>query len=258
MKLRATIEYDGSAYFGFQVQAGHPTIQGTLEAALQRVTGEAIRVTGAGRTDTGVHAEGQVTSFRTATRLGPDTLARALNATLPADIGVLAVERAPEAFDARRSATSRTYRYRILNRPARSPLRRLVTHHVPQPLDLAAMAAAAGSLVGEHDFAAFAGATGVKRRTVRWVLQASWSRADDELHFLIEANAFLPHQVRNMVGTLIDVGRGKLEQSGFQAIFAGHDRRLAGATAPAHALCLVRVAYPPEALRWNGMTEGEQ
>jgi tRNA pseudouridine38-40 synthase len=203
-------------------------------------------VAGAGRTDAGVHATGQVASFTTESRLTAEVWTRALNAHLPPTIAALAVRDMPDGFHARFSAASRAYCYTILNRPIRSALARGRVWHVAAPLDAAAMAEALASLVGEHDFGAFAGASADLRRgasTVRTVLTAS-SRRDGELVEIdLRANAFLPHMVRNVVGTLVLVGRGALAPAAVGSILASRDRRQAGPTAPPDGLCLVRVHY---------------
>ena len=238
------LEYDGTRYHGFQIQAmGVPTVQGELERALRQVTGLATRVAGAGRTDRGVHAAGQVTSFRTRSTLPAGVLQRALNAVLPSDVAVLAAVDVPPEFHARFSARSREYRYTILNRPVRSPLERYFTCHVATPLDVEAMAEAAQELVGEHDFASFAGAGEEEMSTLRRVLVADCHREDAKVFVDMVADAFLPHMVRNIVGTLLRVGMGRLSLAGFREILVARQRSQAGPTAPAHGLCLMRVNY---------------
>ncbi len=204
------------------------------------------RVAGAGRTDAGVHATGQVASFTTESRLATEAWARALNAHLPSTIAALAVREMPDGFHARFSAASREYRYTILNRPVRSALERDRVWHVAAALDVAAMAGSLADLVGQHDFAAFAGASASLRAgasTIRTVLSAACRREVDHLQVDICANAFLPHMVRNLVGTLVQVGRGSLEPAAIGTILASRDRRRAGPTAPPDGLCLVRVHY---------------
>jgi tRNA pseudouridine38-40 synthase len=193
-----------------------------------------------------VHATGQVASFTTESRLTTEAWTRALNAHLPSTIAVLAVREMPEGFHARFSATSREYRYTILNRPIRSALARGRVWHVASPLDAGAMAGALAALVGEHDFAAFAGASSDIRAgasTVRVVLDAACRREGDRVEVDLRANAFLPHMVRNIVGTLVLVGRGSLEPGAIETILASRDRGRAGRTAPPDGLCLVRVHY---------------
>lgn len=241
----AIVEYDGTSYHGFQLQTGDlPTIQSELERALLRITGAAARVVGAGRTDTGVHATGQVVSFRTESKLNPSVLRRALNAVLPSDIAVLLAADVTPDFHARFSARSREYRYSIVNRVARPALERNFALHVDSRLDVEAMSRAASALVGQHDFAAFAGADVEAGATVRNVLAAGCQRsAGDKVYVDVAADAFLPHMVRNIVGTLLLVGHGRLDCGRFEEIMASRDRRRAGPTAPARGLCLVRVNY---------------
>lgn len=195
--LRATVQYEGTAFAGFQAQADARTVQGTLEAALERLTGAATRVTGAGRTDAGVHARGQVVSFPTATQLDPATLFRALNAVLPDDIVLTALEEAAPEFNARYEARSRAYEYVVYNAPLASPFWRHYSHHVPTPLDVASMSVAVEGLVGEHDFASFGmpmertreGQT-VRGGTIRTLFAARCRQEQSFVYFYLEANAF--------------------------------------------------------------------
>lgn len=247
--VAAVLEYDGTGFAGFQYQPGGRTVQGELEAALRQVTQEWVRVAGAGRTDAGVHALGQVASFRTATRLDAPALRRALNAVLPPDVAVRRCAEAPEGFHARFSALSREYFYRIINRPVRPAIDRERAHHVALPLDEAAMDVACRLLVGRHDFASFSGA-GRREGTVRTVLHAGCRREGDEIYVEVAAGAFLPHMVRNIVGTLIWLGTGKLDLPAFARILAGGRRSLAGPTAPPQGLYLARVNYGNE---WQGV-----
>ena len=214
-------------------------MQGELERALGEVCNEPVRVTGAGRTDTGVHATGQVIDFRAASALDGSTMERGVNALLPEDIAVSELGPAAEGFHSRFSATSRTYEYRIRNAPERDPLERHREQWLPATLDRAAMREAATRLVGRHDFAAFAAGVAGERTVKR----ASWSDAGDVLRFEIEADAFLRGMVRGIVGTLLWVGRGKLSVAGFEEVLRSKDRRRAGPSAPAQGLCLIRVTY---------------
>jgi tRNA pseudouridine38-40 synthase len=246
-RYKLILEYEGTAYHGWQVQPGLATIQGLLQEALAKIVGAPVPATGAGRTDAGVHALGQVASFRAATRLDPATLRRALNACLPRDIVVRCVEEAPPEFDARRSARSRTYRYSILCRDHPSALLARHSLYVPYPLEFAAMAQAAEVAIGTHDFSAFRAGTGAEAGAaaspVRTVLGADWRQEGDLWHFEITANAFLQHMVRILVGTLLEVGRGKRHPSHVADVLVARDRRRAGKTAPPHGLCLVEVHY---------------
>ncbi|MFQ6099860.1 MAG: tRNA pseudouridine(38-40) synthase TruA [Anaerolineae bacterium] len=264
MRVRAVVTYDGTDYSGFQRQTNAWTVQAALETALAQVTQETITVLAAGRTDAGVHAAGQVIAFDTSwlhretsssprpegsvetrsaeRRHGLDDLQRALNAVLPADIAVLEVEGAAPDFHPRYDARSRRYRYTLYNAPVRWPLARRYSLHVAAPLDVAAMQRAAQSLVGEHDFATF-GRPPQGEVTVRRVLTAEWGRDLPRLTFDIEANAFLCHMVRSIVGTLLQVGRGGMRVEEFVAVLAACDRSRAGPTAPPRGLCLMEVKY---------------
>jgi tRNA pseudouridine38-40 synthase len=244
-KMVLIMEYDGINYCGFQLQKGQPTIQGEVEVALYHLTGERRRAMAASRTDTGVHACRQVVSFRTDSALAPQTFVDGLNHYLPEDIAVKEAYRVSDSFNVRRDATSREYRYFILNRPARSPLKRRFAYLVAAPLDVDAMNEACQCLIGEHDFASFA--TSLKNRiksTVRHVHRASVKRDGDLVIFTIEASSFLPHQVRNTAGALVRVGLGKMTLDEFHAILEAREPGLAWPTAPAHGLCLVQVKYP--------------
>lgn len=264
MNLAALIEYDGTRFAGFQRQPAErgPTVQGALEAAVARVAGEATPVEAAGRTDSGVHASGQVINFHVPPRHDTATWQRALNALLPSDVAVLAVREVGGDFRARWSAVSRGYRYRILCRPVRAPLRERYVWRVPRPLDVAAMAEAAALLLGEHDFGTFGSsprdtresrAAGQHHSTVRTMLAARVARsaeAADEIVYELTANAFLSGMVRRLVSTLAQVGEGRLSVAEFAARLAAADPALAAPAAPACGLCLVRVEYPPGAVVW--------
>ena len=241
-RTRAIVAYDGTDYQGFQRQANGPTVQGALEKALAQITQSSIRVLAAGRTDTGVHAEGQVIAFDTAWPHSRSDLMRALNAVLPPDIAIRDLEQAESDFHPRYDAISRRYCYTVYNAALRSPLVRRVSLHVAGALDLEAMEAATAAIVGEHDFAAFGRPT-QGTVTVRRVIKACWAAGAPWLFFEIEANAFLFRMVRSIVGTLLWVGQGKLSPADFAAVLASRDRSQAGQTAPAHGLCLMEVKY---------------
>ena len=234
--------YDGTRYAGFQVQPNAPTVQAELERALSILCDERVRVTGAGRTDAGVHASGQVIDFRTASALDGATIGRGVNALLPEDIAVSGLGPAAEEFHARFSATGRTYEYRIRNAPERDPLERLREHHVDTPLDVAAMRDASTALVGRKDFSAFAAGPG----GVRTIRSAEWCSEGSLVRFEITADAFLRGMVRAIVGTLLWVGRGKIDSAAFGDIVDSRDRGKAGPSAPANGLCLVSVQYDQE------------
>lgn len=243
--FRLTLEYDGRDFAGWQVQPPPArTVQGTLEEALARVTGRRVRVAGAGRTDAGVHAEGQVANARIDTRLGPDVLRRALNGVLPRDLAVIRAESAPEAFHARRDARRKLYRYCIWNGSSPSPLRDARSLWVQRPLHVPAMREAAAALAGTHDFASFQAAGSVVETTSRTIARLEVEgEAGAEVRILIEGDGFLRHMVRNLVGTLVEVGGARRPPLSMPALLAARDRRRAGATAAARGLTLVRVSY---------------
>jgi tRNA pseudouridine38-40 synthase len=245
MQLRLTVEYEGTAYHGWQVQPGGATVQEVLERALTTALREPVRVRGAGRTDAGVHACGQVASVRVSRP--PEDLERlrkSLNALTPDDVAIRDIMLVDDTFDPRRHALSRVYEYRLLNAPAPSPFWRRYAWHVPWRLDLAAMQAAATALVGEHDFAAFRAADAERvRSTVRRVMESRFDADGALLVYRIEATAFLKHMVRNIIGTLVEVGQGARPASAMRELIAGRDRTRAGATAPACGLVLVSVRY---------------
>jgi tRNA pseudouridine38-40 synthase len=203
-----------------------------------------VRVTGAGRTDAGVHAEGQVAAAVLETRLDAETLLRALNAHLPRDLAVVTCATARDGFDPRREATGKLYRYAVWNAPAPSPLRRRRFHHVPGPLDVAAMKDGAAHLVGRHDFASFQAAGSAITETVRTLHRVEVAgQSGTELTFHVEGDGFLRHMVRNLVGTLLEIGAGRRPAGSLPALLAARDRTQAGPTAPARGLTLVRVDY---------------
>lgn len=245
MRLRMLLEYDGGEFFGWQIQPDRPTIQDALERALKTILREPVRVEAAGRTDAGVHARGQVAAFTTETILGRAPLQRSLNALVGPSIVVRDLELAPPEFDPRRDAVAREYQYRIRNRPWSSPFSRRTAWHVHQSLDVSAMAEAAEILEGEHDFRSFQAADCDAENPVRRVYRSDWTVDGEDLVYEIQATAFLRHMVRNVVGTLVEVGRGERSVADFQELLAACDRTLAGPTAPAHGLCLVRVVYDP-------------
>jgi tRNA pseudouridine38-40 synthase len=239
------MEYDGTRYHGFQWQDGQPSIQGEVEKALTRLTGERRRVMSASRTDAGVHAKGQVVSFRTGSALATGQFVSGLNHYLPKDIAVKAAYRINDQFNVQREAISREYSYYILNRPTRSPMRNGFSYQLSGELDVETMNRACAALVGEHDFASFAARNGtVDKSTVKRVFRAVVEREGEMVVFNISANSFLMHQVRNTIGALIKVGQGKMSLDEFNDILEAREPALAGPTAPACGLCLNRVNYP--------------
>lgn len=244
--MRATIEYDGTDFVGWQRQADRRSVQGTLEAALTTVHGRDIRMVGSGRTDAGVHAVGQVAHFDTPWVRTIDELLRAVNAVLPRDVAVLDVAIAPEGFHARHSATARAYAYTLWVRPIRSPLERRRSLHLPKPLALDRMIEAAGHFVGTHDFAAFGRPMQPGGSTLRRLDRLSVSQDGPRISIEVVGNAFLRHQVRRMVGVLIDVGRGQCEPGAIAKTFAGEHGAVKPRRVPAQGLVLTAVHYPPD------------
>jgi tRNA pseudouridine38-40 synthase len=251
--LKLTLSYDGTRLVGWQRQAEGESVQGVLEAALTRFEGRPVTVHGAGRTDAGVHALGQVASVEVTFAHDTTTLARALNAHLPEDVRVLSVHDAPPGFHARFDARSKTYRFCIRNGPVASPFERPFVWHVPQPLDVEAMRQAASRLLGRHDFSAFRSLGTDVPDSVR-TLHASavvetagavpWLGDGGRLlTYEVTGDGFLRHMVRAIVGTLVEVGRGWRDPAQMDALLQSGDRARAGATAPAHGLFLVRVDY---------------
>lgn len=244
--FRLVLEYDGAQFEGWQVQAGASrTVQGSLIEAAQKLSSADVNVRGSGRTDSGVHAQGQVASLAIDWDGDAHALLRALNGNLPRDVVVLSADEASPDFDPRRHAKRKRYRYAIWNGPRRSPLRESRWTHIPQALDLAAMRAAACDLLGSHDFACFQAAGSDVEHTVRELLALEITGVSGaEIVLEVEGSGFLRHMVRNIAGTLIEVGRGKREPASMAELIASLDRGQAGPTAPARGLTLVRVDYP--------------
>jgi len=241
--LKLTIAYDGTRFVGWQRQAEGESIQGLLEDALARFEGARVTVHGAGRTDAGVHALGQTASVQLTCHHDVTTLTRALNAQLPEEIRILAVEEAPSDFHARFSARGKTYRYRIRNTPVADPFERAYEWHIPEPLDLTAMRQAAAAVIGTHDFAAFQSAGSQTNGTVRTVTRSELSDTGGLLTYEIAGDGFLRHMVRALVGTLVDIGCGRRQSENMASLLRGSARADAGATAPPQGLFLVRVDY---------------
>ena len=244
--LKLTIQYDGTDYVGWQRQENGASIQGLLEEALRPIEGAHVNVFGAGRTDAGVHALGQVASLRLTASIQPQRLVRALNAVLPPDIRVVDAKEAPDDFHARFSATGKLYEYRIINDQAVSPfLRRFVWQVIP-PLDLGAMRQASALLIGRHDFAAFQAVRASVKSTERTIRRLEWIEgrgSDVPLVMQIEGDGFLRHMVRTIAGTLVQVGLGRWPVDYVSDVLASRSRLRAGNTAPAAGLFLVRVLY---------------
>lgn len=262
MNIAALVEYDGTRYAGFQRQSPEkgPTIQGSIETAIHEIVGVATGVTGAGRTDKGVHASGQVINFTVPDRLTTTDWQRALNALLPDDVAIRATSDVTDDFNARKSAESRSYCYRIVCDTYRTPLRERFAWRVRQELDVTSMQASAELLLGEHDFGSFGSSPhdrhedGYRGHTVRVMLAASCQKSASEpgvVECRFTANAFLAGMVRRLVGTLTSVGLGRLSVAGFQHILEAHDKSQSGPAVPPSGLCLTRVAYPGELVGWQ-------
>jgi tRNA pseudouridine38-40 synthase len=262
--LKLTIAYDGTDYAGWQIQVGHPSLQAAMEETLEKIVGHKVRVFASGRTDAGVHALGQVVSFDTESDLSTETFKRALNAHLPRDIVVIDAEEAPPGFHARSDAKRKRYRYILHDSRVRDVLRLRYAFHVYRRLDVAAMQRAAAMLIGTHDFASFESAGSRRSSTVRTIYELTVRRCDstserigeaekesrgvypnesDLIEVEIEADGFLYNMVRNIVGTLIEIGQGRAGEQWMTEVLAARDRRQAGQTAPPQGLFLVRVDY---------------
>ena len=241
--FRLLLEYDGTAYFGWQRQAEGDTVQQKLEEAVAQIIQQQVTVHGAGRTDSGVHARGQVAHFKCHTRLPAERLRGALNAVLPRDVAVLHAEEAREDFHARFSARGKVYQYTIWQGPARCAIERNFCWHFGPDLDIERMRRAAAALVGEHDFAAFCSESREQNNTVRTLHGLGIEHRGNRLVFTCEGDGFLYNMVRAIVGTLVEVGRGKLAPEAVAEILASRDRGRAGPTAPPQGLCLMEVIY---------------
>lgn len=244
--LALVLEYDGTNYFGFQWQAGVPTIQSELEKALEKLTGEKIRVLASSRTDTGVHARGQVISFKTGASLPVEAFVHGMNYHLPEDIAVKSAHRVNDSFLVRSMAVSREYNYCIVNSETRSPTTARFAHRIPEKLDVELMNHIAQNLVGVHDFASFASNIGdePEKSTVRQVFQAKVTCEGNIIVFNIVANAFVRHQIRSTAGALVQVGLKKMTEAEFNGLIEAKKPGLAGPTLLACGLCLMQVNYP--------------
>jgi tRNA pseudouridine38-40 synthase len=244
-KIALIVEYDGAQYHGFQLQAGLPTVQGEIERAIAAFTGETLRVACASRTDAGVSAAGQVVTFRSASRHGPETFTRALNHYLRDDVAVLDASEIPMDYDVRVRASAREYRYLVLNRRAPSPIMRNRAYWIPAQLDFDAMRSAAALFLGEHDFVPFAGPDlPPKARTRKTLTRSELARDGDLITFDVIGDSFLHQQVRRMAGAVVEVGLGKVSLAELERVRDCGERGAAGPTLPAHGLTLLAVRLP--------------
>lgn len=247
--FKLTLTYDGTDFYGWQVQPQRRTIQGELADAIQRVTGELVLPQGSGRTDAGVHALAQVASFCMQSPIPPDNLLLALNHTLPSEIRAMSIEEVAADFHARHSAKAKTYEYRIFRGGICPPFLARYVHHHPYPLEEQAICAAAATIIGEHDFSSFAAVDPERGKeaeavsNVRTINSSEWRREGDLLIYRVQGNGFLHHMVRNLVGTFLLIGKGAISADSIPQILARRSRSAAGPTAPASGLYLVKVEY---------------
>jgi len=242
--IRILLAYDGTPYLGWQTQPQGPTIQSILQDSLKIITGEQVTVKGSGRTDAGVHALGQVANFHTLSTINPQAFARALNSVLPPTIAVIGADEVDVNFDAQFSAVNKLYRYRVFNSYTKSPFELKRAWHINTHLDVETISSVSSFILGNKDFSSFRAAGCVAKNPVRTVSRCDIGCDGDIISFEIEADGFLRHMVRNIVGTLIDVGRHRFSTDDFAAIVEARDRKCAGMSAPPHGLYLVRVDYP--------------
>jgi len=241
--IKLTIEYDGANYAGWQTQPNGMAVQQVIEEAMLQLLGEQVRLRSSGRTDAGVHARAMVASFTTSRELPTQAFVGGVNRFLPPDIAILSASEVPTGFKAIRDARSKQYRYTIYNGQVRSPLRRLYSWHVREPLDLDAMDDAARRFVGRHDFAAFRASNYATKTSVRRIDAVTISREGEMFTIDVTGEGFLKNMVRIMAGTLVDIGRGRFEPDHIDMLLRDPERKKAGVTAPACGLCLIRVTY---------------
>lgn len=241
--IKLVLAFDGTCYHGWQIQKHQKTIQGELREAIRVTTGEPICPVGSGRTDAGTHARGLVAGFATVSAISAPNLVRALNSRLPPDIRILSAREVPADFHARRSARSKVYRYQIYRGTVMPPHLAREFFHYPYPVQMERMEQAAALFVGPHDFASFAAKGGGRKNTVRHIYGCRLKSTGRRLALTVEGNGFLHHMIRNMIGTLLELGRGQMTMPAFEALFDRRDRTQAGFTAPAHGLILLKVRY---------------
>ncbi len=242
-RIKLVIEYVGTAYHGWQKQPRRATVQGTLEDCIRRISGEKVSLNGAGRTDAGVHALGQVADFKTTARLDPETWRNALNAVLPRTISILSAQPVSDDFHSRRDAREKTYQYKILNRRAPSALLHGRAWHLPRRLRIPPMKKAAGCLIGEHDFTSFSARSAETSNRICRLKSLEIGRNGEVILLTFKGRRFLQYMVRNIVGTLVEVGLGKMKPGQMKEILDGRDRILAGPTAPPHGLFLLQIRF---------------
>ena len=241
--IKLTIRYDGTRYAGWQSQKNGLAIQDVIQAAIKKITGQVVSLIGSGRTDAGVHAEAQVANFKTKSALPLNKLRMALNSMLPGDIAITKVEETDRKFNAQKSARSKLYRYTIMNNDYMDPLVRHFASKCFYELDISAMRKAAKHLVGSHDFKSFQTTDGVEKNSIRTIKNIKIEKSGDLVYIYIEANGFLYNMARSIVGTLVEVGRGKFEIVRVKSIILQRNRRFSGPTMPAKGLCMVAVKY---------------
>lgn len=241
--IKLIIEYNGLEYHGWQRQPNGLTIQEVLEESIKKITGETCVLTASGRTDAGVHAIAQTANFHTRTKIPPENIKKGLNAILPSDITIIDSCYVPVEFHARFNAKTKQYRYIILNRPYKSSFQYRYSWFIPYALDIEVMIKGMYYLKGEHDFSSFRASSCEANDAVRTINRLDVCKKDDTIIFDIEGNGFLKHMVRNIIGTLVDAGRGKIYYKDIKKILESKDRRNAGVTAPAHGLFLMGVKY---------------